>query len=310
MDNRVAKQKGSALLTALFIMTLVAITATAMSTRLRLDIYRTQLTIKSDKLYLASQAVTFWSMDKLSQKEFEHPLPKITHYPERYQTLYPSVEATGELIDLQSKFNINNIEDRFYANVFKKLIENLVPKMSSKERIQLVYATRSWIGKYRPGRGKDKLFNFYLSQKPSYVPSHQPLKSISEFRLIRDVNAILYETLEPYLIALPGRTPINIRTASTPILSVMGKGLSESDIDELLSTVKDDGTFDKQKIRDAVQKLDIPMEQITTESQFYLSKAVVKSGDLTLTNYTLLNRAKDLKGNVHVTIEIESLNTL
>ena len=60
------KSLGSALISALFIMTLVAIAATAMSTRLRLDIYRTSTHINSDKLYLASQAVTWWAMDKLS----------------------------------------------------------------------------------------------------------------------------------------------------------------------------------------------------------------------------------------------------
>jgi general secretion pathway protein K len=51
------KDPGGALLTALFIMTLVAIVATAMSTRLQLDIYRTRLIVTYDKLYLASQAI-------------------------------------------------------------------------------------------------------------------------------------------------------------------------------------------------------------------------------------------------------------
>lgn len=57
--------KGGALLTALFIMTLVAIVATAMSIRLQTDIYRTRLVLTHDKLYLASQAVTFWALGEL-----------------------------------------------------------------------------------------------------------------------------------------------------------------------------------------------------------------------------------------------------
>lgn len=61
--------KGSALLTALFIMTLVAIVATAMSTKVQLDIYRTRLILTHDKLYFASQAVTFWSMGQLADKK-------------------------------------------------------------------------------------------------------------------------------------------------------------------------------------------------------------------------------------------------
>ena len=54
--------RGSALLTALFIMTLVAIVATAMSTKLQVDIYRTRLTLTHDKLYLASQGVAVWAL--------------------------------------------------------------------------------------------------------------------------------------------------------------------------------------------------------------------------------------------------------
>jgi general secretion pathway protein K len=63
------KLQGSALLTALFIMTLVAIVATAMSTRLQLDIYRTQMTLDSDKIYLASQAGTILSMAALANNK-------------------------------------------------------------------------------------------------------------------------------------------------------------------------------------------------------------------------------------------------
>jgi general secretion pathway protein K len=64
--NRTQSHRGSALISALFIMTLVAIAATAMSTRLQLDIYRTRLTLITDKLYLASQYVTFWAMSELT----------------------------------------------------------------------------------------------------------------------------------------------------------------------------------------------------------------------------------------------------
>ena len=69
--NRCLRNRGSALISALFIMTLVAIAATAMSTRLQLDIYRTRLTISSDKLFLASQAVTFWAMHTLSNESLQ-----------------------------------------------------------------------------------------------------------------------------------------------------------------------------------------------------------------------------------------------
>ena len=63
------KETGSALITALFIMTLITIAATAMTMRLQLDIYRTRLTLTTDKLNYASQFVIFWAMGELSNNK-------------------------------------------------------------------------------------------------------------------------------------------------------------------------------------------------------------------------------------------------
>lgn len=107
------KNRGSALLTALFIMTLVAIVATAMSTRLQLDIYRTRLIINHDKLYLASQAITFWALSELNNKNIK--LTKLTEqgmvdeYPKNMDAIYPQVQLSGGIYDLQARFNLNNL---------------------------------------------------------------------------------------------------------------------------------------------------------------------------------------------------------
>ncbi len=98
---------GSALLSALFIMTLVAIAATAMSTRLQLDIYRTSLMLNSDKLYLASQAVSNWAMDMLSTKKnfykALHDNGEVAIFPSSLQNIYPDVIIKGNLYDLQAR---------------------------------------------------------------------------------------------------------------------------------------------------------------------------------------------------------------
>ncbi|WP_269570247.1 type II secretion system protein GspK [Legionella tunisiensis] len=111
------KKEGSALISALFIMTLVAIAATAMSTRLQLDIYRTRLTINSDKLYLASQALSFWAMDELTHKKKAPFLVgdtygKVASFPTKLQRLYPEALIEGGLYDLQARFNLNNLTDK------------------------------------------------------------------------------------------------------------------------------------------------------------------------------------------------------
>ena len=85
-------QRGSALISALFIMTLVAIAATAMSTRLQMDIYRTRLSVNSDKLYLASQAVTGWALAQLSTRNRQG---QSTLFPKKLKFIYPGVITEG-----------------------------------------------------------------------------------------------------------------------------------------------------------------------------------------------------------------------
>lgn len=110
------KTKGSALLTALFIMTLVAIVATAMSMRLQQDIYRTRLVITQDKLYLASQAVTFWALNELLDKNNRftktNPLGMVAQYPKNMESIYNQVQLSGGLFDLQARFNLNNLVEK------------------------------------------------------------------------------------------------------------------------------------------------------------------------------------------------------
>lgn len=304
---------GSALISALFIMTLVAIAATAMSTRLQLDIYRTRLSITSDKLYLASQAVSFWAMSELSDKKNKFTVGKangkVLDLPTKLQTIYPDITIKGSLLDLQSRFNLNNLSDKKYQSVFLNLLEAIPIKLSSVQREEILIATRSWISPYQPGRGHDELMNYYLQQKPAYHPSQQLMQHVSEFRLIRDINAKLYLALSDYITVLPESTPININTASKQLLATLGNGLNEEQVQELITARGDKGVTDLKDIHLLLQKLNIRNEQITIDSQYFMSIATVFTADLKLINYSIIKRSKDKKGSLSVSIIAESLNS-
>ena len=306
--------RGSALITALFIMTLVAIAATAMSTRLQLDIYRTQLTIASDKLYLASQAVTFWAMDTLAIhpikfKNEGHEVGEVAHFPKRLQRAYPDVIVKGTLYDMQALFNLNNLQDRKYHALFFKIIRKALPKSEESQRGILLSSIYAWISPYQPDRGQDVFLTHYLHQHPPYLPGYQPMKSISELRLVRDVNVETYQSLLHYFTVLPTTTPIKINMAPKAILESLN-GLSETQVDELLQARGTEGFTNKAELDKLLQKFNIPIDQITLESAYYLSKATATSDDLELTTYALIKRSKDNKGVVSVSIVSESLNTV
>lgn len=311
--NRKCNQ-GGALISALFIMTLVAIAATAMSTRLQLDIYRTRLTINNDKLYLASQAVTFWAMDKLSKENLQVRINnkegKLLTFPSSLRRLYPDVSIKGEVYDLQGRFNLNNLQDKIFIPIFLRLLETSLKNTDNNQIRALIASIQYWISPYQPGRGHDEYLTYYQKQHPPYSPSYQFMQSVSEFRLVRGVNKSIYQTLLPDITVLPETTPINLNTASKELLKTLGNGLSESQVEEILNARINKGITTSQQLGELLQKIEIPTQQITIESTYYLCTATVSSQDLNLTIYTVIKRFRDQKQQLSVGIVSESINTM
>lgn len=311
--HRTKKNRGSALLTALFIMTLVAIVATAMTTRLQLDIYRTRLVIMHDKLYLASQAVIFWSLSELNnnKKQFTKTNKQglVAQFPKNMEQLDSQVILSGGLYDLQARFNLNNVINNKSMPAFINLVHQLVPGSNETEITSLALAVKDWLTPYELAHGKDSYTSYYLSQKPPYFPSHQIMQSASEFRLVKDVSASTYIRLEPFITALPESTLVNINTAPKQVLMSLGNGISEDHANELIKARGESGFKDLKEVGELLKKLDVPNDQITIESQYFLSVASAKNSDFNLVVYALIKRSRDKQGKLTVSIIRESSNS-
>lgn len=304
--------KGSALLTALFIMTLVAIVATAMSTRVQLDIYRTKLIVTHDKVYLASQAVTFWALGELSNKKNKFTKANtqgvVSLFPRNMENIDNTVLLNGALYDLQAQYNINNLENRKSMIGFLNLIGVAMPQAPESEKVKLALGINDWLSSYDLARGKDNYLSYYMSQKPPYYASHQLMSSKSELRLVKDVNATLYLALEPLISALPESTPININTAPIQVLKSLSSSMKETQLNELIKVRKENGINDLSKISEILKKLNIANDQITLESTYFLSVASATSDNLNLIVYTIFKRSRDKNGKISVNVLRESFN--
>ena len=99
-----------------------------MTMRLQLDIYRTRLTLTTDKLNYASQSVVFWAMGELSNNKnryFTADLNgKVAEFPKALGNSFPPFKLSGELYDLQSRFNINNTVDINYFMPLLRLLDD------------------------------------------------------------------------------------------------------------------------------------------------------------------------------------------
>lgn len=169
-------------------------------------------------------------------------------------------------------------------------------------------AINDWISPYDLARGKDNYLSYYMSQKPTYYPSHQLMSSKSELRLVKDVSSPLYMALEPLITALPESTPININTASIKVLKSLSSAMKEDQLKELLQARKENGIKNLEKIAELLKKLDIANDQITLESTYFLSVATAASENLNFTVFTLLKRSKDKNEKISVSVIRESFN--
>jgi general secretion pathway protein K len=213
------------------------------------------------------------------------------------------------LYDLQGRFNLNNVADKKYQISFQEFLKNTLKKIDQQKKNALSLALFNWLNPYQPGQEAVDNLDYYFKQKPPYFPAHQFMVNPSEFRLLRDVDAKLYKNIADYIIALPEQTAININTASAPVLMSLGFGLNTQQIQELIGSRGKEGIRDLSKINPILQKLNIRPEQVTIESEYYMSIASVSSEDLSLVSYVILKRNKSKNGKITVSLVSESLNS-
>lgn len=294
-------QTGNALISALFIMTLIATASIMMVSRLSNDIYQTDRFIRSDKFYLASQWVPFWAMQAL---EAQTPPPH--RLPANFQTLYPPLRVEGELYDLQARFNLNNLTDPQAKIGLFRLIERINPSMNKNLIKMICAAATDWISS---DPMNDKWSSYYASISPAYQASHQLFQSVSEFRLVAGVDAKLFNQLSPYLAALPESTPINLNTAPAEVLATLTPGLSSTQIEQLIAMRSQQSFQTPQALSDLIKEFRLKPEEVSYVSRYFMSASKVSDAQHQLRLYSVLKRKQNSREQWQVNLIQESLNT-
>ena len=304
--NKIARIKGSALITSLFIMTLISIIVTAMTMHLSTNIYRTNLSITQDQQQYAAQAIKFWAITRLSDPKqiivTKDPEGIVMTYPEKFNNLYPNIKTTGYVIDLQSRFNINNLKDPLFRIFFYQLVKSTQENVSNERINSIIYAIINWIMPYQPSESNAAVIASYLKKTPSYLPAAMNMQDISELKLIHGVTPKIYQGLEPYLTALPEVLPINLNTAPRTILMSLGNGLNESQANELLKLRTKKGINNFHTIKITLDRMNVPSQQVTSESHYFLVVATATNRLRSQTYYTILKRYNNKRGMITINI--------
>ena len=303
------RQRGVALLVALLVVALATVLIAALLDRGEMTAARTRNGLRTTQAEAYAQGLEAYAARVLLQDAangstdtagdiWSVPLPP---------TPVPGGEITATMSDLDGRFNLNNLDPKFDAQQgwfrkFKLLLGAL------KLDPNLAQVVQDWMSTGPSVQTGDA---YYLGQPVPYRRSKNIFLHVSELRLLKGVSGEVYAKLAPYVIALPPGTPINVNTASVPVLMTLstttgpitqqaaqalwqqGNAKFQS-IDELKSAVPD-----------VVTDCGVPPQgPVTTQQQcysvkstYFLARGQITLDDLPFVFYSLIERSTS---DVHV----------
>lgn len=304
------KQRGTAIIVALFVVSLVAIAATIMIERTHIDIHRSELILNNNQANLYAEGAIAWAKDQLSNDwKFQQKNQLIDKTP----IVMPEKKMNGAVItstiyDMQGYFNINNLTDQKYQNNFLRLLQAVSPKINMDTAKAITSTTMDWISSTARNI---TLEEYYAKLKPSYRAPHRPMVNASELRLVKGMTPELFNALLPYITALPPPTTVNINNAAAPVLMSLSQTMSP-DAAKAIITYRQTSPFATMQSFlnfDIVKNNPIEENKITVTSEYFLVETHVTIGQQQTTIYTALQRATKEK-EPKVIVLWQSMGTL
>ena len=288
----IAVNRGVALITALLIMALIASLTYALEWNSALDLRRTVVMLNRDQAIQVALGAESW-MQTLLRQDLEDS--DADHLGEIWASDLPGLpidggEVFGVIEDLQGRFNINNLIgndgdiDEPSFEQFKRLLIalDLDPRYAG--------LAADWIDVNQdagfPDGAEDPI---YTSMVPPYRTANQPLSSASELAAMESMDKASIDILLPHIVALPGRTRINVNTATGPVLQSIDENLTTADVERLLAERQETGFGD---VRSTFESLISPeaLDQLEESTQFFQLKVVVRIDTVRITYFSILER--------------------
>lgn len=225
------RQQGVALITAIMVVALATIAATALLAHSHAALRRSSNLFESEAAWWYAEGLESWGRTILKRDAADS---QTDHLGEAWAVGVPALPVdqgllTGEIIDLHGRFNINHLaiqQRQPHIEQFKRLIDCLGIDPFTGE--QLINAIADWVDaddqQSFPG-GAEELD--YLGLESPYRIPNRPVLTVSELAAVRGMTREIYQTLRPHIAALPvdsGPVPINPNTATEPVLCSMALG--------------------------------------------------------------------------------------
>ena len=291
------RQGGLALITAVLVVAMAAVAATAMVVGQQRSLHRTGGLLHGIQVEDYVVGAEAWARVLLRRAAEENPYDALDQA--WAQPLPPMLieggGLQGQIRDEQGRFNLNNLLDGPTENPnaviqFRRLLQLL----ELDER--LVNALLDWLdpdinARFPEGAEDDH----YLGLAPPYRTANAPLIHVSELRLVAGYEAEVVARLRPYVTALPQATALNVNTAPALLLATLVEGMGLVEAEGLVQARDEEPFPDLERFRAQAifagrELLDVPL---TLRSDYFRLQGQVAVGTAEVWLSSLLQRGPD-----------------
>jgi general secretion pathway protein K len=272
------RERGIALITAIFIAALVASLAFALSARERL--WLTQLGNRND--FHASQSTVLSAIDlaRLTLRD-DMRNNQVDHLLEAWTVPVPPINVEegrvgGRIIELQGRLNLYTLQS---AGVVNETGVLALQRLLSTQNLP-----NDWAGKMAEAMATQVMLwqKMRKADAAARITSKLlPVGNLEELAVLSGVNAEKLAMLEPLITVLPESTLVNVNFAPPEVLMAVTPGLSLSEAESLVNrrarahfiSAQDFVKALPEKLRASTQAT-----RYTVESQYFLSEAEAQYG--------------------------------
>ncbi len=300
------RASGVALITALLVVAIAALAATALLSSASLSIHRTAGLRDGEQAWWVARGVDAWVLGILEtdRKEGQHDsLDEAWSQPVDYLPVDQGF-VRGKVEDLQGRFNLNNLNPKIanvegYRRQFRNLLRNL-PEVD--EPLGLEDAIQDWIDdNQNPGSMNGAEDTEYLNLDPPYRAANRPFTVVSELLAVRGMTPEVYDKLRALVAALPVKssgpvtaTKINVNTAPIEVLRALSASPNEEKLAQFETRRRDEPIRDAAGIQalisDGTWGADVNKEQLDFASRFFQIQGEIFVGSSRVALYSLIHR--------------------
>jgi len=286
------RDRGVALITAMLVSALATLVAANLAWDNALDVRRTTVMLVRDQAVQIALGAESWVISILHQDLQDS---QTDHLGEIWASELPGLpieggEVFGSIEDMQGRFNVNNLVDN-QGRIEQESLEQfrrLLNALGLDPRFAGLVA--DWIDSdvdaSFPDGAEDAI---YTGMAPPYRTANQTLTSVSELAAIEGMDRATFRILEPNIVALPGRTGINVNTATPAVLQSLGESITPADVEGLLKEREAGGFGDIETSFASLVTPDV-LNSLEDSTQFFRLKVVVRIDTVRVTLYSLLQR--------------------